>query len=111
MSRKNILSKVTLSRFQSSTKIEALMEEVSLMMQRDVNSKGIVFSQFVNMLDIIEYRMQKGGIKVVKLTGGMTVTARDRVIDAFKNDPSIRIFLISLKAGGVALNLTAAVRM
>jgi DNA repair protein RAD16 len=38
----------------------------------------------------------------------MTVQARDRVIDAFKNDGSIKIFLISLKAGGVALNLTAA---
>ena len=105
---RNILSKVNLSRFQSSTKVEALMEEVYMMLERDSNAKGIVFSQFVSMLDIIEYRLQKGGIKVVKLIGGMTVTARDRSIDAFKNDPSIKIFLISLKAGGVALNLTAA---
>jgi DNA repair protein RAD16 len=106
--RRNILSRVSLANFTSSTKIEALMEEVHRMLEKDPCSKGIVFSQFVNMLDIIEYRLQKGGIKVVKLTGGMTVTARDRVISAFKEDPAVTIFLVSLKAGGVALNLTVA---
>jgi len=47
----------------------------------------------------------------VKLDGGMTVAARDRVITAFREDPHVTVFLISLKAGGVALNLTAASRL
>jgi len=41
----------------------------------------------------------------------MTVAARDRVITAFREDPHVTVFLISLKAGGVALNLTAASRL
>ncbi len=38
----------------------------------------------------------------------MSMDARDRMIDAFTNDPAVTVFLMSLKAGGVALNLTAA---
>ena len=38
----------------------------------------------------------------------MSMEARDRMIDAFTNDPAVTVFLMSLKAGGVALNLTAA---
>ena len=48
------------------------------------------------------------GVRCVKLDGGMTVAARDRVIEAFREDPFVTVFLISLKAGGVALNLTPA---
>ena len=48
------------------------------------------------------------GVKCVRLEGSMTMEARNRVIAAFTEDPSITVFLMSLKAGGVALNLTAA---
>ena len=51
------------------------------------------------------------GVRCVKLDGGMTVAARDRAIDAFREDPFVTVFLISLKAGGVALNLTPASRI
>lgn len=60
------------------------------------------------MLDLIEWRLQKGGVAVVKLDGSMSVTARSAAIDTFMNDPSVKVILISLKAGGVALNLTVA---
>ncbi len=49
-----------------------------------------------------------GSFKVVKLSGGMSMAHRDKAISAFQNDPNVLVFLISLKAGGVALNLTAA---
>lgn len=81
---KGILGRLDLARFQSSTKIEALMEELHLMQENDPAAKAIVFSQFVSFLDLMEFRMQKAGIKVVKLNGGMTVAARDAVLSSFK---------------------------
>ena len=48
------------------------------------------------------------GIKCVRLEGSQAMAQRDRMIESFTNDPSVRVFLMSLKAGGVALNLTAA---
>ncbi len=50
--RKSILDKIDLRNFQTSTKMEALMEELYRMGEEDVGSKAIVFSQFVNMLDV-----------------------------------------------------------
>lgn len=48
------------------------------------------------------------GIRCVKLDGGMSLEQRNRVIATFSHDPDVVVFLMSLKAGGVALNLTAA---
>ncbi len=48
------------------------------------------------------------GIRCVRLEGSMSMEARDRMISAFTNEPGVTVFLMSLKAGGVALNLTAA---
>ena len=50
--KKNFVNKLDLSNFQSSTKLEALMQELHMMRQRDYGAKAIVFSQFVNMLDV-----------------------------------------------------------
>ncbi|KAE9109010.1 ATP-dependent helicase [Phytophthora fragariae] len=107
--RNSILHRISdINAFQSSTKIEALMQELELMRVRDPSGKAIIFSQFVNMLDIIQHRLQLGGVKCVKLSGNMSMAVRDRTIKAFRDDPTVTAFLISLKAGGVALNLTVA---
>lgn len=50
--KKSILQKIDLNLFQTSTKMEALMEELHKMQKKDVGAKAIVFSQFVNMLDV-----------------------------------------------------------
>eukprot|EP00933_Yihiella_yeosuensis_P042464 TRINITY_DN37055_c0_g1_i1.p1 TRINITY_DN37055_c0_g1~~TRINITY_DN37055_c0_g1_i1.p1 ORF type:complete len:1176 (-),score=294.54 TRINITY_DN37055_c0_g1_i1:157-3684(-) len=105
---KGIMKKVGASNFQSSTKIEALIDEVSKMMQRDKTAKGIVFSQFGAMLEIIEFRMKSAGISCVVFRGGMTMQAREDALAAFNNDPSLKVILISLKAGGEGLNLQVA---
>lgn len=55
----SILNRVSLAGFQSSTKIEALREELERMKQRDPSAKAIVFSQFTSMLDLIYYRLQQ----------------------------------------------------
>jgi DNA repair protein RAD16 len=113
--RKSILSRVPADRvgssFRSSTKIEALLEDIWASQRAEPGLKAIVFSQFVSMLELVQHRLTRAGIRCVRLDGGMSVAARDRAIDAFRDDPYVTIILISLKAGGQALNLTAASRV
>ena len=61
--------------------------------------------------DIIARRLQLSGFKYVRIAGSMTPVARDNTIKHFNNDPECTVFLISLKAGGVALNLVEASRV
>eukprot|EP01084_Bolivina_argentea_P145357 254789_1 len=111
VSRNSIIHNIDLSKFQSSTKIEALMQELESMMIHDPCSKAIVFSQFVSFLDLIEYRIKIGGIDCRKLSGHMSVDARDTALNNFRSNSDVKVLLISLKAGGVALNLTCASRV
>ncbi|KAG2716970.1 hypothetical protein I3760_03G152300 [Carya illinoinensis] len=104
----SILNRIQLDDFQTSTKMEALREEIRFMVERDGSAKGIVFSQFTSFLDLINYSLHKSGINCVQLVGSMSMSARDAAIKRFTEDPDCRIFLMSLKAGGVALNLTVA---
>lgn len=107
-----MFSRINLREFATSTKIEALVEELVRMRQTSPGSKAIVFSQFVNMLDLIRWRLHsdphlaKMGLGYRALHGGMNVKARDVCLKDFKEDSSVRVLLMSLKAGGVALNLT-----
>ncbi len=55
----SILNRVALADFQSSTKIEALREELHRMLARDPSAKALVFSQFTSMLDLIFFRLQQ----------------------------------------------------
>ncbi|MEN8117645.1 MAG: DEAD/DEAH box helicase [Bacteroidota bacterium] len=68
--------------------------------------KVLIFSSFVTHLELLEARIEQENWKYSKLTG--KTTKREKVIKEFQNDPDKRIFLISLKAGGVGLNLTEA---
>jgi SNF2-related domain/Bacterial SNF2 helicase associated/Helicase conserved C-terminal domain len=83
--------------------------EEFLWMLDEVVSKGskvLVFSQFVKFLHIVRDDLNKRNIKYCYIDGG----TRDRMgqVNKFQEDPSINVFLISLKAGGLGLNLTAA---
>ncbi|XP_022943925.1 DNA repair protein RAD16 [Cucurbita moschata] len=104
----SILNRIQLENFQTSTKIEALREEIRFMLERDGSAKGIVFSQFTSFLDLINYSLTKSGITCVQLIGSMSLPQRDDAIKRFIDDPDCKIFLMSLKAGGIALNLTVA---
>ncbi|KAI3828041.1 hypothetical protein L1987_02135 [Smallanthus sonchifolius] len=104
----SIINRIRLENFQTSTKIDALKEEIRFMVERDGSAKGIVFSQFTSFLDLIHYSLQKCGVKCVQLDGSMTMAAREAAITRFTNDCDCKVFLMSLKAGGVALNLTVA---
>jgi DNA repair protein RAD16 len=71
--KQGMLGRLDLSNFRSSTKVEALVEELSKLRAKDVTTKSLVFSQFVSFLDIIAYRLQRAGFKVCRLEGGMTM--------------------------------------
>lgn len=68
--------------------------------------KVLIFSQFVGMLNIIKKQMERKGISYSYLDG--QTRNREFVVEDFQTNPEKRVFLISLKAGGVGLNLTAA---
>ncbi|MFC1751473.1 DEAD/DEAH box helicase, partial [Pseudomonadota bacterium] len=86
-----------------SAKLETLMEMVPEMLEE--GRRILLFSQFTQMISIIEKRLQALDINYAKLTG--QTRKRDDAIQSFK-DGDADIFLISLKAGGVGLNLTEA---
>ncbi|KAJ7666513.1 SNF2 family N-terminal domain-containing protein [Mycena rosella] len=109
--RQGILGRLNLDTWRSSTKIEALVEELSNLRMQDATTKSLVFSQFVNFLDLIAYRLQRAGFKVCRLEGTMSPQARDATIKHFMENVEVTVFLVSLKAGGCALNLTAASRV
>lgn len=56
----------------------------------------------------MSWNILQSGINCVQLVGSMSIPARDAAIKRFTEDPDCKIFLMSLKAGGVALNLTVA---
>jgi DNA repair protein RAD16 len=62
--RQGILGRLNLNSWRSSTKIEALVEELSALRRQDSTTKSIVFSQFVNFLDLIAFRLQRAGFVV-----------------------------------------------
>ncbi len=86
-----------------SAKIQVLMEEINA---RSGEHKIIVFSQFVTMLDLIRTELDKTSIQYEYLTG--QTKDRSSKVEAFQTKNEIRVFLISLKAGGTGLNLTEA---
>merc|ERR1712070_114093 len=107
--RESILQKLNMAKWQSSSKVEAVAKAVGAMIKSSSEAKGIIFSQYKTMLDLIEWRLKKqAGIQVVKLMGYMPLAERRSVLAAFKSNPEIKVILMSLKAGGEGLNLQEA---
>ena len=86
-----------------SAKIQELLEQIE---DKKKHHKILVFSQFVGMLELIEKALEERKIPYSKLTG--QTRKRKEVVTAFQENEHIRVFLISLKAGGMGLNLTQA---
>jgi SNF2 family DNA or RNA helicase len=87
-----------------SVKLLTLLEQVREI--REEGSKCLIFSQFTAMLDIIRTELIREKIDFEYLDG--STRKRDVVVKRFNEDPDCGVFLISLKAGGVGLNLTSA---
>ena len=88
-----------------SIKLDELTREIT---ENIGEHKVLIFSQFLGMLGLIREKMKEHQIPYEYFDGGTSATERERAIQNFQNNESCRVFLISLKAGGVGLNLTAA---
>ncbi|KAG1908274.1 SNF2 family N-terminal domain-containing protein [Suillus fuscotomentosus] len=127
---------VALENFHPSTKVKALLGDLMQFSRANPHSvnydpdsievemvdnegnklddgviKTVVFSQWTTMLDKIEDALETAGIRYDRLDGTMKRDDRTRAMEALKHDPGCEVLLVSLKAGGVGLNLTAAQRV
>jgi len=75
---------------------------------RDDGDRVLIFSQFTMLLDILQRYLKIRGHKYLRLDGQTPVQERQVLIDKFNNDPTIFCFILSTKAGGLGINLTAA---
>ena len=88
-----------------AVKIKELIRHIQ---EKTGNHKLLIFSQFVKMLQLIKNELEKLDINYSYLDGQTTQKKRKQAVDNFQDDKNIRVFLISLKAGGTGINLTAA---
>ena len=88
-----------------SAKLETCLSLLSSAVE--AGHKILLFSQFASMLEILSGRLSRAGISHYLLTGATSKEERDRLVTAFGRE-EVPVFLISLKAGGTGLNLTAA---
>ncbi len=89
---------------EDSAKLQKLIEDVEAIVAE--GRKALIYSQFTSMLHLIEREVKSRGLRHVLLDG--STKDREGIVRQFQEDPSISLFLLSLKAGGVGLNLTAA---
>jgi SNF2 family DNA or RNA helicase len=89
----------------TSAKLEELIREIE---ENTGHHKALVFSQFTSMLQLIRAALEERGIPYLYLDGSVAAEERKRAVAKFQEEEDTRIFLISLKAGGVGLTLTAA---
>lgn len=89
---------------ESSAKLDMLMPQLSEILEE--GHKALIFSQFTSMLRIVRKRLDAQGIRYEYLDG--QTNDRATPVERFQTDPESKLFLISLKAGGLGLNLTAA---
>ncbi|PRT56052.1 DNA repair protein RAD5 [Wickerhamiella sorbophila] len=97
-----------LQRYQESrqsAKVKALVRELK---QTKGRGKSVVFSQFTSFLDIIEQELARQGFPTVRMDGTMNQQKRTEVLEYFRNFSKDIILLLSLKVGGVGLNLVCA---
>jgi superfamily II DNA or RNA helicase len=88
-----------------SIKLDELAREIT---ENIGDHKALIFSQFLGMLALIRHKLKELDVKFEYFDGSTSAQERERAIQSFQNNHECRVFLISLKAGGVGLNLTAA---
>jgi SNF2 family DNA or RNA helicase len=92
----------------SSTKTKQLVDILKQIKKDDKRGKTAVFSQWTGLLDLAQKELRNCGIKCLRYDGSMNNADREAVLDEFSYSKEKNVLLISLKAGGVGLNLTSA---
>ncbi|PPD69365.1 hypothetical protein GOBAR_DD33755 [Gossypium barbadense] len=114
VTKQELITAPTESRFQvdveknwvESTKVVVLLQELENL--RSSGSKSILFSQWTAFLDLLQIPLSRNNIPFLRLDGTLNQQQREKVIKQFSEDGKIMVLLMSLKAGGVGINLTAA---
>ncbi|KAL2536246.1 actin-dependent regulator of chromatin subfamily A member 3 [Forsythia ovata] len=114
ISRQELITAPTESRFKidvqknwvESSKVSALLRELKNL--QTMSSKSIVFSQWTAFLDLLQIPLSRSNIPFLRLDGTLNQQQREKVIKQFSEEDDIMVLLMSLKAGGVGINLTAA---
>ncbi|KFA77491.1 hypothetical protein S40288_04268 [Stachybotrys chartarum IBT 40288] len=96
---------------ESSAKVVALIAQLRALRREHPKMKSVVFSQFTSFLSLLEPALERANIKFLRLDGSMAQKARAAVLSDFAERNGFTILLISLRAGGVGLNLTSAGRV
>ncbi|RVD86475.1 uncharacterized protein DFL_004749 [Arthrobotrys flagrans] len=96
---------------KSSAKIDALITNLKRLRREHPGMKSVVFSQFTSFINLIEPALARERIQFVRFDGAMSQQQRSVVLNKFKAHNGGLVLLISLKAGGVGLNLTEAKRV
>lgn len=106
----NKLPRVSLRRVNtlSSAKISALLAHLKRIKKASSTTKSVIFSQFTSFLDILEPALTGASIPFLRFDGSMAQKSRAAVLAEFAARPRGCVLLLSLKAGGVGLNLTCA---
>lgn len=93
-----------------SSKVQALLKMLKTSQNEDPSSKSVVFSQFKQMLILLEAPLKNAGFNILRLDGSMSMRKRLQVIKQFAHvgPDSPTVLLASLKAAGAGVNLTAA---
>jgi DNA repair protein RAD5 len=95
----------------SSAKVVSLIQHLRALRKENPTMKSVVLSQFTSFMTLIEPTLQRANMKFLRLDGSMAQKARAAVLDEFRDADKFTILLISLRAGGVGLNLTSAKRV
>lgn len=95
----------------ASAKIAALMAHLKSIRSDSTSTKSVVFSQFTSFLDLISPELSRASIPFLRFDGAMTQKARAAVLSEFDKSNKGIVLLLSLRAGGVGLNLTSAKRV
>lgn len=95
----------------SSAKVVALIKHLRALRRESPKMKSVVFSQFTSFMTLIEPALEKANMQFLRLDGSMAQKARAAVLDKFRDSKKFTVLLLSLKAGGVGLNLTSAKRV
>ncbi|KAK1383076.1 putative SWI/SNF-related matrix-associated actin-dependent regulator of chromatin subfamily A member 3-like 2 [Heracleum sosnowskyi] len=114
VTKHDLITAPTSSRFQvdieknwvESSKVSTLLSELENL--RSSGSKSIIFSQWTAFLDLLQIPLSRSKFAFLRLDGTLNQQQREKVLKQFSEDSNILVLLMSLKAGGVGINLTAA---
>ncbi|XP_069104006.1 helicase-like transcription factor [Argopecten irradians] len=104
---------ITPENWKSSSKVDAVINALVTLRKEDNTIRSVVVSQFTSLLSLLEIPLRAQGFRFTRLDGTMNLKTRMRAVEEFMDPSPVAptIMLLSLKAGGVGINLTSASRV